>query len=193
LKQANQELRDAYEATIEGWAHALEIRDKETEGHSRRVASLTAEVASHFGFDEIELEHIRRGVILHDIGKMGIPDEILHKPGPLNEGEWAIMRKHPVFAHDMLKDIEYLRPALSIPHYHHERWNGTGYPEGLKGKAIPMEARIFAVVDAWDALTSDRPYRDAWSREKTRQYLLDQAGKEFDPQVVEVFMQLIVR
>lgn len=191
LKQANQKLRDAYEATIEGWAHALEIRDKETEGHSRRVAALTTEVAKRFGFDDVELEHIRRGVILHDIGKMGIPDEILHKPGPLDGEEWAIMRRHPVFAFDMLKDIEYLRPALNIPHYHHERWNGAGYPEGLKGEAIPLEARIFAVVDAWDALTSDRPYRDAWSRGKTRQYLLDQAGKEFDPQVVDVFIKLM--
>ena len=191
LQQANLELRQAYDATIEGWAHALEIRDKETEGHSRRVAVLTKDVAKRFGYTEAELEHILRGVILHDIGKMGIPDEILHKPGPLNEEEWTIMRQHPVYAYEMLKDIEYLWPALNIPHYHHERWNGAGYPEGLKGEDIPLEARIFAVVDAWDALTSDRPYRDAWSVEKTKQYLLDQAGKEFDPDVVEIFLDVL--
>ena len=190
LQKANEELREAYDATIEGWAHALEIRDKETEGHSRRVVSLTAEIALRFGFQPDDIEHILRGVILHDIGKMGIPDEILHKPGPLTEEEWVIMRRHPVFAYEMLKDIEYLRPALNIPHYHHERWNGSGYPEGLRGEAIPLEARIFAVVDAWDALTSDRPYRDAWSVAKTRQYLLDQAGKEFDPEIVKVFLEV---
>lgn len=191
LQQANQELREAYDATIEGWAHALEIRDKETEGHSRRVVSLTADMAARFGFEAADLEHIIRGVILHDIGKMGIPDEILHKPGPLTEEEWVIMRRHPVYAYEMLKDIEYLHPALNIPHYHHERWNGSGYPEGLIGEAIPLEARIFAVVDAWDALTSDRPYRDAWSVEKTKQYLLDQAGKEFDPEIVKVFLEVV--
>ena len=191
LQQANQELREAYDATIEGWARALEIRDKETEGHSRRVVSLTADMALKFGFKTADLEHILRGVILHDIGKMGIPDEILHKPGPLNEEEWTIMRRHPVYAYEMLKEIEYLKPALNIPHYHHERWNGSGYPEGLKGEAIPLEARIFAVVDAWDALTSDRPYRDAWSVEKTRQYLMDQAGKEFDPEIVKVFLEYV--
>lgn len=191
LQQANQELLEAYDATIEGWAHALEIRDKETEGHSRRVVSLTGEMALRFGFQPDDIEHLLRGVILHDIGKMGIPDEILHKPGPLTEEEWVIMRRHPVFAYEMLKDIAYLRPALNIPHYHHERWNGSGYPEGLKGEAIPLEARIFAVVDAWDALTSDRPYRDAWSTEKTKQYLLDQAGKEFDPEVVRVFLEAV--
>jgi HD-GYP domain-containing protein (c-di-GMP phosphodiesterase class II) len=191
LQQANHELLEAYDATIEGWAHALEIRDKETEGHSRRVVTLTADIASRFGFKPAEIEHILRGVILHDIGKMGIPDEILHKPGPLTEEEWVIMRRHPDFAYEMLKDIKYLRPALNIPRYHHERWNGSGYPEGLKGEAIPLEARIFAVVDAWDALTSDRPYRDAWSVEKTKQYMLDQSGKEFDPEVVKAFLEMI--
>ncbi len=171
LEQANKELREAYDATIEGWAHALEIRDKETEGHSRRVVQLTEKVAKAYGFDDEALVHFRRGVLLHDIGKMGIPDQILHKPGPLDEAEWEIMRQHPVYANEMLKSIDYLRPALLIPHYHHERWDGSGYPEGLKGEGIPLEARIFSVVDAYDALTSDRPYRSAWSVEETIKYL----------------------
>lgn len=191
LERANRELREAYDATIEGWAHALEIRDKETEGHSRRVVKYTIEVARAYGITEEDLVHVWRGVLLHDIGKMGIPDQILHKPGPLDEAEWEIMRQHPVYAYDMLKSIDYLTPALVIPHYHHERWDGSGYPEGLKGEDIPLEARIFAVVDAYDALTSDRPYRGAWAEEKTREYLLDQAGKEFDPDVVRVFLKMI--
>ena len=191
LERANIELREAYDATIEGWAHALEIRDKETEGHSRRVVELTEQVALAFGIDPKALVHIRRGVLLHDIGKMGVPDQILHKPGPLDEAEWEIMRQHPVYAYEMLKPIEYLKPALVIPHYHHERWNGSGYPEGLKGEAIPLEARIFAVVDAFDALTSDRPYRGAWSVEETEKYLKKQAGEEFDPTVVRKFLKVI--
>ena len=191
LERANDELREAYDATIEGWAHALEIRDKETEGHSRRVVQLTEQVALAFGIDPKALVHIRRGVLLHDIGKMGVPDQILHKPGPLDEAEWEIMRQHPVYAYEMLKPIDYLKPALAIPHYHHERWNGSGYPEGLKGEAIPLEARIFAVVDAFDALTSDRPYRGAWSVEETEKYLKKQAGKEFDPAVVRKFLKVV--
>jgi HD-GYP domain-containing protein (c-di-GMP phosphodiesterase class II) len=191
LERANVELREAYDATIEGWAHALEIRDKETEGHSRRVVQLTEQVALAFGIDPKALVHIRRGVLLHDIGKMGVPDQILHKPGPLDEAEWEIMRQHPVYAYEMLKPIDYLKPALAIPHYHHERWNGSGYPEGLKGEVIPLEARIFAVVDAFDALTSDRPYRSAWSVEETEKYLKKQAGKEFDPAVVKAFLKIV--
>lgn len=191
LERANKELREAYDATIEGWAHALEIRDKETEGHSRRVVLLTEQVALAFGIDPKALVHIRRGVLLHDIGKMGVPDQILHKPGPLNDMEWEIMRQHPVYAYEMLKSIEYLKPALPIPHYHHERWDGSGYPEGLKGKNIPLEARIFAVVDAYDALTSDRPYRGAWSEDETVKYLRKQAGREFDPEVVEKFLKIV--
>ncbi len=191
LESTNLELREAYDATIEGWAHALEIRDKETEGHSRRVEKLTVEVAKEFGFDKEAMVHIRRGVLLHDIGKMGIPDNILHKPGPLNEEEWVVMRQHPVYAYDMLKSIDYLIPALTIPHYHHERWDGSGYPDGLKGENIPLEARIFAVVDAWDALTSDRPYRKAWSKEETQIYLHEQAGKDFDPEVVKTFLRIL--
>lgn len=191
LQKVNREIREAYDATIEGWARALEIRDKETEGHSRRVVELTTEVAERCGVSGEELEHLQRGVILHDIGKMGIPDDILRKPGPLGGDEWQIMRQHPLFAHEMLKDIEYLRPACNIPLYHHERWDGSGYPEGLSGEEIPHEARIFAVVDAWDALTSDRPYRDAWSPEKAKQYLVEQAGKEFDPKVVKIFLEIL--
>lgn len=191
LERANLELREAYDATIEGWAHALEIRDKETEGHSRRVVLLTEQVALAFGVDSEALVHLRRGVLLHDIGKMGVPDQILHKPGPLDEAEWEIMRQHPVYAYEMLKPIEYLKPALLIPYYHHERWDGSGYPKGLKGEDIPLEARIFAVVDAYDALTSDRPYRGAWSVEETVKYLRQQAGKEFDPAVVKKFLKIV--
>ncbi len=191
LEDANQNLIQAYDATIEGWAHALELRDQETEGHSRRVVDLTLKIAERFGFSEEELHYIRQGVLLHDIGKMGIPDEILRKPGPLTEEEWDTMRLHPIFAYDMLKDIEYLEPALRIPHYHHERWNGSGYPDGLKGEEIPFEARIFAVVDVWDALLSDRCYRDAWSRDKTLRYIKDQAGKLLDPEVVSVFLDIV--
>ncbi|MBG0788451.1 MAG: GAF domain-containing protein, partial [Anaerolineaceae bacterium] len=193
LEQANDELREAYDATIEGWAHALEIRDKETEGHSRRVVQMAEKVAKAFGFDDEALVHLRRGVLLHDIGKMGIPDQILHKPGPLDDAEWEIMRQHPVYANEMLKSIVYLRPALLIPHYHHERWDGSGYPEGLMGEDIPLEARIFSVIDAYDALTSDRPYRGAWSDEETKKYLKKQAGKEFDPAVVEKFLEILER
>ena len=191
LVQANSDLVQAYDATIEGWAHALELRDKETVGHSRRVVGLSAKIAQRFGFDEEALHHFRRGVLLHDIGKMGIPDEILHKPGPLSDEEWEIMRQHPGFAYDMLKDIEYLKPALTIPHYHHERWDGSGYPEGLAADRIPLEARIFAVVDIWDALISDRYYRDAWSHEKALEYIKKEAGRLLDPKVVSVFLDVI--
>jgi len=191
LEEVNRSLIQAYDATIEGWAHALELRDKETEGHSRRVVDLTSKLARRFGFNEEELHHIRQGVLLHDIGKMGIPDKILRKPGPLTEAEWDTMQLHPIFAYDMLKDIEYLEPALRIPHYHHERWDGSGYPDGLKGEEIPLEARIFAVVDIWDALLSDRYYRDAWSREKTLRYIKDQAGKLLDPEVVSEFLDIV--
>ncbi len=191
LEEANESLIQAYDATIEGWAHALELRDQETEGHSRRVVDLTLKIAKRFGFSENNLQHIRRGVLLHDIGKMGIPDEILRKPGPLSEKEWDMMHQHPVFAYDMLKGIDYLEPALRIPHYHHERWDGSGYPEGLKGDEIPLEARIFAVVDIWDALLSDRHYRDAWPREKALRYIKNQAGKLLDPKAVSVFLEFV--
>jgi putative nucleotidyltransferase with HDIG domain len=191
LRAANAELRAAYDETIEGWSRALDLRDRETEGHSRRVTELTIRIAARMGFSEEELVHIRRGALLHDIGKMGIPDAILLKPGPLDEKEWAIMRTHPTLAVELLRPIAFLAPALDIPWCHHEKWDGTGYPRGLRGEEIPLPARIFAVVDVYDALTSDRPYRAAWSQERALAYIREQAGRHFDPRVVEVFEQVI--
>ncbi len=190
LQRANVDLTLAYDVTLEGWSRALDLRDRETEGHTQRVTDLTLRLAGAMGVPEDEMAHIRRGALLHDIGKMGIPDAILLKPGPLTDGEWAIMKKHPVAAHELLAPIAYLRPALDIPRYHHEKWDGTGYPEGLHSEQIPLAARIFAVADVYDALTSDRPYRAAWTREKAREYIREQAGKHFDPRVVETFLHL---
>jgi putative two-component system response regulator len=187
LQEANAHLLAAYEATIEGWSHALDLRDRETEGHSQRVTELTVKLAEALGMSEEEIMHLRRGALLHDMGKIGIPDAILHKPAALSDDEWTMMRKHPQFVYDMLYSVEYLRPALDIPYCHHEKWDGTGYPRGLKGEEIPMAARLFAVVDVWDALTSDRPYRPAWSEEQALTYIREQSGKHFDPQVVELF------
>ncbi len=184
-------LAQAYDTTLEGWAHALELRDQETEGHTRRVAQLTIQLARAMGIRESELEPIRRGALLHDIGKMGIPDSVLLKPGTLNEREWEIMRRHPEYAYKLLEPIGYLHPALDIPYCHHEKWDGTGYPRGLKGDAIPLPARIFAIVDVWDALCSDRPYRAAWSAEQARVYIRAETGKHFDPQVAEQFLKLV--
>ena len=191
LKRANEDLIKAYDITIEGWARALEMRDMETEGHSRRVTDLTIHLARKMGIEESQMEHIRRGALLHDIGKMGIPDHVLLKAGPLDEQEWEIMRRHPTYAYEMLSDIEFLSPALDIPYFHQERWDGSGYPLGLKGEEIPLPARIFAIVDVWDALTSTRPYRIKWSREKTARYICDNANILFDPKVVEAFMEII--
>jgi len=187
LQRSNLELIRAYDTTIEGWSRALDLRDKETEGHTQRVTEMTLTLARAMGISEAELVHIRRGALLHDIGKLGVPDSILLKPGPLTAEEWEIMRKHPQYAYEMLLSIEYLRPALDIPYCHHEKWDGTGYPRGLKGEQIPLAARIFAVVDVWDALTSDRPYRPAWSFEQARGYLDSQSGKHFDPEIVQRF------
>ncbi|MBI5828335.1 MAG: HD domain-containing protein [Chloroflexi bacterium] len=184
------ELALAYDTTLAGWARALELRDEDTEGHTRRVTEMTLQLARAVGLKESELLHIRRGALLHDMGKMGVPDHILLKPGPLTDEEWIIMRQHPQSAYDMLAPIAYLRPALDIPYCHHEKWDGAGYPRGLKGEQIPFAARIFAVVDVWDALRSDRPYREAWPEEKVREYIREQAGKHFDPRVVEVFQEL---
>lgn len=191
LQRSNQELSMAYDATIAGWSHAMDLRDKETEGHTQRVTELTVELAERMGVDPHELVHIRRGALLHDIGKLGVPDQILLKPGKLTKEEWDIMHKHPLYARNMLMSIAYLQPALDIPYCHHEKWDGTGYPRGLKDTEIPFAARIFAVVDVWDALRSDRPYRDGWTAEKTRDYIQAESGKHFDPQVVEVFMQML--
>ena len=189
--RAEENLAEAYDTTLEGWAKALELRDKETEGHSRRVTETTLAVARAMGFSEQELTQIRRGSILHDIGKMGIPDDILRKNGPLTNEEKAIVVKHPNTAYELLKPIAYLEQALDIPYCHHEKWDGSGYPRGLKGEEIPLSARIFAVVDVWDALCSDRPYREAWSQEKVANYLIDESGKHFDPNVVNVFLQMV--
>jgi PAS domain S-box-containing protein/putative nucleotidyltransferase with HDIG domain len=188
LQRSNVELVLAYDATIEGWSRALDLRDKETEGHTQRVADITVRLARTFSLSEAELVQVRWGALLHDIGKMGVPDEILLKPGPLTDDEWVIMKKHPVLAYEMLSPIHYLRSALDIPYHHHEKWDGTGYPLGLKGEQIPLTARIFAVVDVWDALRSDRPYRKGWSDEKAREHIRSLAGTHFDPKAVEVFL-----
>jgi putative nucleotidyltransferase with HDIG domain len=191
LQRATLELAAAYDATIEGWSKALDLRDRETEGHTKRVTEMTLRLAHAIGVHEKELLHMQRGALLHDIGKMGVPDHILLKPDKLTEEEWEVMRKHPVFAYEMLSPIAYLRPALDIPYCHHEKWDGTGYPRGLKGEQIPLAARIFAVVDVWDALISDRPYRKGWTREKARAYLLEQAGAHFDPRAVDAFLAVL--
>lgn len=191
LQQSNRELQIAYDTTLEGWSHALDLRDKETEGHTQRVTEITLELARNLGISENELVNIRRGALLHDIGKMGVPDTILLKPGSLTAEEWTIMRKHPEYAYEMLLPIQYLHPALAIPHYHHERWDGTGYPRGLKGEDIPLAARIFAVVDAWDAVQSERPYKNAWSKEEAIAFIKKVSGTHFDPTVVNIFLKLV--
>ena len=191
LQRSNLLITQAYNQVIEGWARALELKDRETEGHSQRVVNLTLAVARELGLSGEQMLEIRQGALLHDIGKMGIPDQIIQKPGPLSEEEWELMKKHPEFARKMLEPIDHLRGALDIPYSHHERWDGSGYPQGLAGEEIPLPARIFAVVDVWDALLSDRPYRKAWPRRKVLAYIEDQMGKLFDPRVVRIFLDLI--
>lgn len=191
VERAHSELSQTYDATLEGWIAFLDLRDKETEGHTQRVTRMTLRLARVLGMDDEALVHVRRGALLHDIGKMGIPDRILHKPGPLSEDEWAVMRQHPEYAYQILEPIAFLRSALDIPYYHHEKWDGSGYPLGLRGTDIPLIARIFAVVDVWDALSSDRPYRAAWSAEKIRAHIVHLAGSHFDPRVVEAFLPLL--
>ncbi|MDR3689721.1 MAG: HD domain-containing phosphohydrolase [Fimbriimonas sp.] len=191
VQHANFALIKAYDATIEGWSRALDLRDKETEGHSLRVTELTVRLARALGLSEHDIVHIRRGALLHDIGKMGIPDHVLLKAGPLTEDEWLIMRKHPTFAYEMLSPIDYLRPALDIPYCHHEKWDGSGYPRGLKGEQIPIAARIFAIVDVWDALKHRRPYRKSvWPTKKVLSHFARERGHHFDPQVVDTFLEL---
>ena len=191
IQRSNMELITAYDATIAGWSRAMDLRDKETEGHTLRVTELTLKLAEKIGVSQQEQVHFRRGALLHDIGKLGVPDHILLKPGKLTDEEWVIMRQHPTYAFEMLMPIDYLRPALDIPYCHHEKWDGSGYPRGLKDEQIPLAARIFAVVDVWDALTSDRPYRLAWSREKTLEHIRSLAGTHFDSEVVDMFLSLI--
>jgi PAS domain S-box-containing protein len=191
LQRSHAHLRLAYDTTLEGWSRALDLRDRETEGHTRRVTELSLRLAEAMGLSGEALLHLRRGALLHDIGKLGVPDHILHKPGPLTDEEWAVMRQHPVYAYELLRPIDYLGPALDIPYCHHEKWDGSGYPRGLKADAIPLSARIFAVADVWDALRSDRPYRPRWSAEQSRAYLTEQSGRHFDPRVVNVFMGLL--
>ncbi|MEY4529625.1 MAG: hypothetical protein RLZZ156_346, partial [Deinococcota bacterium] len=193
LQYSNTELAMAYDETIEGWSRALDLRDKETEGHSRRVTEMTVRLAREMNLPESEITHMRRGALLHDIGKMGVPDEILLKPGKLTDEEWVVMRKHPDFAHELLAPIGFLGQALDIPYAHHEKWDGTGYPRGLRGQRIPLSARIFAIVDVWDALKSDRPYRKGWSTRRIIDHILESSGTHFDPKVVEVFLRLIAK
>lgn len=193
LQRTNDKLARAYDHTLEGWSRALDLRDHATEGHTQRVAAMTLRLAREMGVSDEELVQIRRGALLHDIGKMGIPDGILLKPGPLTEAEWEIMRRHPVYAYELLAPIDYLGAAPDIPYCHHEKWDGSGYPRGLKGEQIPLAARIFAVVDVWDALRSDRPYRPGWPEEDVRAYIQEQSGKHFDPKVVELFFALEFR
>jgi putative nucleotidyltransferase with HDIG domain len=190
LQQSHTELTCAYDSTIEGWAHALDLRDRETEGHSQRVTELSLRLARRLGVTGSDLLQIRRGALLHDIGKLGVPDAILLKPGPLSDEEWVLMRRHPAFAYEMLGSINYLRPAMDIPYCHHEKWDGSGYPQGLKGDHIPLAARIFAIADIWDALRSDRPYRPAWPETKVRAHITSLAGTHLEPRVVEAFLDL---
>lgn len=190
-RQTNLELLLAYDNTIEGWASTLELRDIETKGHSQRVTDLTTRLAAHLGYEEADLIQIQRGALLHDLGKLSIPDSILFKPGKLTKKEWGIMKQHPAIAYNILYKIEFLRPALDIPYCHHEKWDGTGYPRGLKGDAIPEPARLFAVADVWDALRSDRPYRLRWSDDKTLKYIKEQSGIHLDPNAVVTFEKVI--
>lgn len=191
VQARTRELAEAYDTTLEGWAKALELRDKETEGHSRRVMEITMKIANAMEISEDELIHIRRGALLHDIGKMAIPDEILQKRGPLTTDERIVVQSHPEIAYKLLESIPFLQKAIEIPYAHHEKWDGSGYPRGLKGKGIPLSARIFTVADVWDALLSNRPYNKEWPRDKAINYLVEQAGKQFDPRVVNIFLDLV--
>lgn len=193
LQKAHVDLQEAYDKTIEGWVVALDLRDRETEGHTKRVTEMTVKLARNLEFSTEEIVHIRRGALLHDIGKMGIPDEILQKPGPLTDDEWVIMRRHPQYAFQMLSPIHYLQQALIIPYYHHERWDGSGYPHKLKGTEIPLIARLFAVVDVWDALSSDRPYRKGLPAREVIEYLQREAGRLFDPDIIHRFIPLLTQ
>ncbi|HTX93051.1 MAG TPA: HD domain-containing phosphohydrolase [Anaerolineales bacterium] len=191
LQRSNDDLMAAYDKTIEGWSRALDLRDRETEGHTQRVTDLAVKLAYRLGMNDKEVSQVRRGALLHDIGKMGVPDSILLKPGSLTPDEWSVMRKHPVYAYDLLSPIAYLNQAIEIPHHHHEKWDGSGYPDGLSRGGIPASARLFALVDVWDALNSDRPYRPGWEARKVKEYLEAEAGRHFDPEYTQIFLKLL--
>jgi putative nucleotidyltransferase with HDIG domain len=191
-KTATAKMVQAYDMTLEGWSRALELRDQETDGHSRGISELAVRLAQAMGMEGVQLLHVRRGALLHDIGKVVIPNRILIKPGPLTVEEWDIMKRHASYGYELLAPIAFLQEALDIPYCHHERWDGSGYPRGLKGKEIPLAARVFAVIDVWDALASDRPYRKAWPEQAARAYIHSLSGAHFDPQVVETFLRVVV-
>jgi putative nucleotidyltransferase with HDIG domain len=191
LERSNVELQLAYDRTIEGWANALDLKDEETAGHSKRVTRMTVRVAQRVGMDARDVVHVQRGALLHDIGKMGVPDSILLKRGPLTPKERKEIEQHPVYAFELLAPIDFLKPALDIPYCHHEKWDGSGYPRGLVGEQIPLAARIFAIVDVFDALTSDRPYRAAWDHQRTLTYIQEQSGSHFDPELVKTFLEIV--
>lgn len=191
LERSESELRKNYDLTLDAWAKVLEYRDNETEGHSRRLAELSTNLARVLNLGEKEIVHIRRGALLHDIGKLAIPDSILLKPGLLTPEERKTMEQHPIFARQMLEQVSFLEPSIDVIYCHHERWDGKGYPQGLKGQQIPLSARIFTIVDQWDALRSDRPYRAAWTVEQTISYIRENAGVIYDPSLVESFLSLV--
>ncbi|MCP4295285.1 MAG: HD-GYP domain-containing protein [Proteobacteria bacterium] len=192
LETSKKKVEEAYEATLEGWTHALDLRCEETEGHTQRVVAMTVLFAETLGVGEANIDDFRRGALLHDIGKLGIPDQILHKPGKLTKKEWDVMRLHPEYGRNMIEQIPYLASSLKIPYAHHEKWDGTGYPLGLQEKKIPFPARLFSIVDVWDALTSDRVYRKKWTIEKASEYLESESGKHFDPELLTAFMDTVL-
>ena len=192
MRTSKKKIIESYDSTLEGWSKALEYRNEETKGHTDRVMKLMMKSAKGLGIEESQMEHVRRGALLHDIGKMAIPDVILNKPHSLTHQEQEIMQMHPVYASEMLKEIEFLRPAITIPYCHHEHWDGSGYPRGLSGEQIPLEARIFALVDAWDAITTDRPYRKAMAAEEAVQTIRDEIGTHFDPGIAEKFLEVVL-
>lgn len=191
LQAKNLELLDAYDRTIFGWSRVLEMRNREVKDHSRRVTQLALQLARYIGVPEADLVHIRRGAMLHDIGKMAIPDAIIMKDGDLDEEERALIRRHPLFGFEMVSEIEFLRPAMDILLCHHEKWDGTGYPFGLSGEQIPLYARIFSVVDVWDAICFDRPYRKAEPPQVAADFLRSQSGEHFDPAIVNAFLKML--
>jgi len=191
VKHSEEELLETYDMTLEAWARVMELRDRETEGHSRRLVELSTRLARAVGCTEEQIVQLRRGALLHDIGKLSVPDNILLKPGSLNEAERISIERHPQLARDLLAGIPFLESSISVVYSHHERWDGKGYPQGLKGEEIPLLARIFAVVDNWDALGSDRVYRPAWSTEQISAYLRENSGTIFDPNIAEAFLNIV--